>query len=106
MIHASQQLSQGNYQVENPHNKLGPKLMETLKQDHLGVALQGEPQFVDQALDPMVRDQALDCMVRDMATDPLANEKGTDPKMKDTATDAWKRDGVMQTLKKSHQGSL
>ena len=61
---------------------------------------------MDQALDPMVRDQGNDCMVRDMATDPLANEKGTDPKMKDTATDAWKRDGMMQTLKKSHQGDL
>ena len=80
--------------------------METLKDEQLGIGLQAQPKFVDQALDPMVRDQANDCMVRDMATDPLANEKGTDPKMKDTATDAWKRDGIMQTLKKSHQGSL
>ena len=106
MTHAGQQLSLGNYQFEDPENKLGEKLMETLKEEQLGIEIQADrPKFVDQANDPMVRDQANDCMVRDMATDPLANDKGTDPKMKDSATDAWKRDGFMQTLKKSHQGS-
>ena len=53
----------------------------------------------------MVRDQANDAMARDMACDPMVNEKGTDPKMKDTATDAWKRDGFMQTFKKSYEAS-
>jgi len=41
-----------------------------------------------------------------MASDPMIYEKGTDPKMHDMATDAWKRDGGVQTTKKSHEGSL
>lgn len=81
--------------------------METLKDGHNAFnTVNRGPRLVDQALDPMVRDQANEAMVRDMATDPLANEKGTDPKMKDTATDAWKRDGFMQTFKKSHEGDF
>lgn len=92
--------------MENPQNKLGDKLMETLKEDTLGTGAFNETKYADAALDPMVRDQGNDCKVRDMATDPLANEKGTDPKMKDTATDAWKRDGFMQTFKKSYEGGI
>ena len=94
MVNASQQLSVGNTQVENPKNNLSPYLLEihSYRDEKYGSSLK-KPILRDAALDPKTRDQALDCKVRDIASDPMVNEKGTDPKMHDMATEAWKRDG-------------